>query len=154
MNDTSFCTRCGRRIDDDRRALYRDVPDLDANQERLCKACATEVRPTAEAIVARPERPDWAQDQPETPDEDEGRAQPSAAARPTDEVLDEILREVKHIARNQEYEAFSIWNIFGGLVQCLVLFLLFWRYAKGEPDLMWAGVLQVLALTLFVMAKK
>jgi len=154
MNDTSFCTRCGRRIDDDRLALYGEVPDLDANREKLCEACATEARPASEAIVARPERPDWAQDQPEMSDEDGERARPPAVTRPTDEVLDEILRELKHIARNQEYESFSIWNIFGGLVQCLVLFLLFWRYAKGEPDLMWAGVLQVLALTLFVMAKK
>ena len=75
-------------------------------------------------------------------------------ARPTEQVLEEILREVKHIARNQEYEEFSVWNIFGGLVQCVVLFLLFWHYYKGEPDLMWAAVMQLLALTFFVLAKR
>ena len=42
----------------------------------------------------------------------------------------------------------------GGLVQCVVLFVLFWHYFKGEPDLMWAVALQLFALTLFLMAKK
>ena len=82
----------------------------------------------------------------ETPDEGQ--------ARPPDEVLEEMLREVKHIARNQEYTEFSIWNIFGGLLQCVVLFLLFWHAYKDTPDLMWAVVLQLLALTCFVVAKR
>jgi hypothetical protein len=88
----------------------------------------------------------------EAPDE------PAAAPetyRDPEAVLEDLLREVQHIARNQEYEEFSIWNIFGGLVQCFVFFLLFWTYFRGQTqDLLWAVVLQLTALTFFVLAKK
>lgn len=152
MDDaTTRCSRCGGPIEADRAAAYREALDEDSTEPWLCGACATETPSlTHDAIRARRPAPEAAEP-PEPVDEDE----PVAGEPPSpEEVLDEILRQIKHIVRNQEYEEFSVWNIFGGLVQCFVFFLLFWHYFKGTPDLMWAVVLQLVALTFFVMAKK
>ena len=142
------CARCGRSIDPVL-AAYLGRPDAQQAGEPLCPACAEELAlPQPPPEVDRGAPP--GAPEPEAPAAQPGHPHP----RPADEVLEEILREVKHVVRNLEYDEFSIWNIFGGLVQCVVLFLLFWHYFKGEPDLMWAVAMQLLALTLFVMAKK
>ena len=149
-----FCKRCGAAIDEERLHLYRAAGGADGG-EPLCADCAALLAP-AGAPPPEPAPVAPALEGDESPEEAPSSPGPSPAppARPTPEVLEEILREVKQIARNQEYEEFSIWNVFGGLVQCVVLFLLFWHYYRGVPDLMWALVLQALALTLFVLAKK
>lgn len=120
-------------------------------QTVFCSRCGRAV-PEGDPADENPLCPDCAADRSPA---DSHRQQPAPPAEGSvEQTLQDILRELKHIVRNQEYEEFSVWNIFGGLVQCVVLFLLFWHYYRGRPDLMWALVLQVFALTLFVMAKK
>ena len=111
-----------------------------------------EEEPPAEEPAPSPEPK-----QPETAgpaEPEEGEPAEGREPRPPDEVLEDILREVQHVARNQEYEEFSVWNIFGGLVQILVFFLLAWNFFAHRVDLMLAVVLQLVALTFFVLAKK
>jgi len=176
-DDAIRCSRCGGPIDDDRAAMYDEALDPDSPEPRLCAECATESPPLArEAIRVAAERPRWAGDDADSGDNRDGDDDRDAENEPDDEeededeepddeeggypetpedVLRDILRQLKNVVRNQEYEEFSIWNIFAGLLQCLVLALLFLNVMNGgTPDLMWAVVVQLMVLTFFVKARK
>ena len=131
---TPRCDRCGGPVEPYRAAAYDDLDD-DTHVERLCEACAAGAPQTTPA---------------HTPDDDTDKDEGRSAA----ETLDEILREVKSIRRNQTYTEFSVWNILGGLVQCGVLLVLFLTALRGAPPLLWALILQTMALTFFLLAKE
>ena len=67
----------------------------------------------------------------------------------------DILTELKNISRALDYEKFSIFNIFGGLVQAGVFAAMLYAVLTDVPlGLLWAIALQLMALTFFVMGRQ
>jgi len=70
-------------------------------------------------------------------------------------LLRSIEEELKSINNYLAFKEFSIWNVFGGIAQAFVFFLLFLAYrAESIQGYMAAAVIQFMALTFFVLGKK
>jgi hypothetical protein len=128
MEEKKVCARCGVEIADEELALGK-ARETDAGL--LCPNCAV------------------AQD-------------PSPAPNETTEELigrlDAILAEMRNINRTLSFERFSIFNIFGGMFQgaaLIVLIRAFFAFMEhGDTAyILWAIVLQMVALTLFLLGK-
>jgi len=72
-------------------------------------------------------------------------------------VEEEILRELRAISNTLLYEKASIWNVFGGISQVLVLGVLILAMLRwetwGEECLLLAVLLQLATLTFFIKGK-
>ena len=89
---------------------------------------------------------------------------PAKPAADNDEILGQILREMKALNRQQSFTEFSIAKLFAGVMQMIVVFFLvlalrFGIAADPKPEflqvcLLSAGVFQLLTLTLLVMHKQ
>ncbi|MBM4086526.1 MAG: hypothetical protein FJ272_17220 [Planctomycetes bacterium] len=87
-----------------------------------------------------------------------GPARRAKAQEDTTQLLEAIFTQVKNIARSIGYEETSVWNVFGAVVQCLVFGTLFFAYSHWTTGaatnfLLLSAVLQVMALTFFVLGK-
>ena len=138
---------------------------------------AVDAEPVDVVELPEPDEPIAAADVPElqpppdpAPPAAEREPNPAAQAEPDEihavanEVRQEILREVRQMARSQTTEEFSLWRLVGTIVQVLVVpvvGLTLSDLLKAEPDLaraqVWgtiAVILQVMALTLAMHQRK
>ena len=93
----------------------------------------------------------------------EGQVGPVGESPPVQEtprsssVEEEILRELRAISNTLLYEKASIWNVFGGISQVLVLGVLILAVLRwetwGEECLLLAVLLQLATLTFFIKGK-
>ncbi len=80
------------------------------------------------------------------------------------QLLQQILRELKSANRESNYSDFSIANLFAGIIQIVVVFFMvlafmFGNGAEPKPEsvqtcLLWAGVFQLLTMTLLLIHKQ
>ena len=71
------------------------------------------------------------------------------------EILRGILEELRAINNHITFREFSIWNVFGGIAQAFVFFLLFLAVKSGAPQsYLPAAAVQLMALTFFILARK
>lgn len=66
-----------------------------------------------------------------------------------------MTAELRNISQHLHYEEFSWLYVVGGVLQVLVIFVLYRAYQAAEPTatLLWALVLQLMTLTSFVVGK-
>lgn len=93
------------------------------------------------------------------------KPQPPSAAG-IEKKLDEILQQLRHLARLQQHRDFSISRLIASISQLLVMALLFWSVigvldlgnltagSAMQIKLIAAIVLQLLALTFFILDRQ
>jgi D-glycero-D-manno-heptose 1,7-bisphosphate phosphatase len=112
----------------------------------------------------QPQQPEEAQSQTETPPQDASVVSPSRPARAAEsDLLQQILRELRSLNRQQRFSEFSVLKLLAGVIQMVVILclILAFGFGTGLEDrtdsvhtfLLLAGVLQVMVLSLLVMHK-
>ena len=130
MEEEKTCSVCGKKITGE--ALHAGYLS-EKDGKFMCSACLEEFhRRRAENV----------------------KGVSSANAEIT-EILKGILEELKAINNHITFKEFSIWNVFGGIAQAFVFFLLFLAIKSGASHSYLAAVaVQLMALTFFILARK
>lgn len=136
-------------------------PETDAGDPMSCSRCGAEV--TGDDIeqgraVCRDDRllcPDCLEYLRQRRRE---RQKPSTAGEPVADTagLDRLATEIHNLVRLLGSEKFSIWNILGGIAQAGALFAIVLAALDPANDikLLWALLVQVMALSFFTAARK
>ena len=130
MEEEKTCSVCGRQVSG---AEVQDGFLSEKDGRFMCAACLEELRKRRKEIVKTD----------------------SSASPEIIDLLRNIQEELKAINNHITFKEFSIWNVFGGIAQSFVFFLLFLAYkADTAEGYMAAVAVQLMALTFFMLGKK